>query len=234
MRYLLCSAALTLVTLAAPAHADRIKVSFTGTNSSPDRANVFGTAIPTVTGYLIYDDTRAGTAFVVNDSRSAFNYSGAVTDLSLDFGSGIGTLVEDRNFGSIQVSDQYSFGRDRLSFNNMNIGPSLITGEPAGTNSYNFTLGLSGPFDALSSSDLPGAFDPDIFGLQDQLSFFVSRQSGSQPTGVAVSFNYNLSNITVENLDAQVPEPAALALFGLGLGGLGAGSIAARRKAARS
>ena len=70
MRHFLSAAAMAML-VSTGAQAGLVKVSFTGTNSSPAAPNVFGTAVPTISGYVIYDDETAGTPFVVNTTRSA-------------------------------------------------------------------------------------------------------------------------------------------------------------------
>ena len=83
MRHFLSVAALAML-VSTGAEAGLVKVSFTGTNSSPVAPNVFGTAVPTITGYVIYDDETAGTPFVVNASRSAYNYAGAIKEIGFE------------------------------------------------------------------------------------------------------------------------------------------------------
>jgi hypothetical protein len=218
MRHFLSVAALAML-VSTGAEAGLVKVSFTGTNSSPVAPNVFGTAVPTITGYVIYDDATAGNPFVVNATRSAYNYAGAIKEIGFDLGSGIGGTASG-DLGSMQVSDQFTVGQDRLSFNNIFLTPSQTTGEPAGTVRFQVTIGMSGPFSALSTSDLPGVFDPAIFTGQKNFSLFVNRGTGAPPAG-AVSFNFNFDSVTVEPYGTDVPEPATLALFGLGAAAVG-------------
>jgi hypothetical protein len=218
MRHFLSVAALAML-VSTGAEAGLVKVSFTGTNSSPAAPNVFGAAVPTITGYVIYDDETAGTPFVVNASRSAYNYAGAIKEIGFDLGSGIGGTASG-DLGSMQVSDQFTVGQDRLSFNNIFLTPAQTTGEPAGTVRFQVTIGMSGPFSALSTSDLPGVFDPAIFTGQKDFSLFVNRGTGAPPAG-AVSFNFNFDSVTVEPYGTDVPEPATLALFGLGAAAVG-------------
>jgi hypothetical protein len=218
MRHFLSVAALAML-VSTGAEAGLVKVSFTGTNSSPVAPNVFGTAVPTITGYVIYDDATAGNPFVVNATRSAYNYAGAIKEIGFDLGSGIGGTASG-DLGSMQVSDQFTVGQDRLSFNNIFLTPSQTTGEPAGTVRFQVTIGMSGPFSALSTSDLPGVFDPAIFTGQKNFSLFVNRGTGAPPAG-AVSFNFNFDSVTVEPYGTDVPEPATLALFGLGAAAIG-------------
>lgn len=42
--------AATLIVTASDAHADLVRIAFTGVNSSPNAANVFGTPVPTISG----------------------------------------------------------------------------------------------------------------------------------------------------------------------------------------
>ena len=69
---------------ATSAHAALVRSDFTGTNSSPGAANIFGTPVTDLGGYLIYDDAATGSTF----STTATNYSGAIRELSFSIGSG--------------------------------------------------------------------------------------------------------------------------------------------------
>lgn len=226
MRHILSVAALAML-VSTGAQAGLVKVSFTGTNYSPTQPNVFGTAVPTITGYVIYDDETAGTPFVVNATRSAYNYAGAIKEISFDLGSGIGGTTSG-DLGSMQVSDQFTVGNDRLSFNNIYLYPDDTTGETEHTVRFQVTIGLSGPFSALGTSDLPGVFDPAIFTGQKNFSLFVQQTPGLPYEPTAKSFNFNFDSVTVEPYSTDVPEPATLALFGLGAAAIGL----RRRKAA--
>src|SRR5690606_13428397 len=129
-------------------------------------------------------------------TRSAYNYAGAIKEIGFDLGSGIGGTASG-DLGSMQVSDQFTVGQDRLSFNNIFLTPSQTTGEPAGTVRFQVMIGMSGPSSALSTSDLSVVFDPAIFTGRKNFSLFVNRGTGAPPA-VAVSFNFNFDSVTVE------------------------------------
>ncbi|MEE4349545.1 MAG: PEP-CTERM sorting domain-containing protein [Pacificimonas sp.] len=225
MRFLVVAASAIFIT--SPAMAAKILVEFTGENSSPDAANVFGTPVPTVSGSLVYDTDRPATPFTSTQAR----YEDAIVEFNFDLGSGItGGFERDSGFGRAQVANLG--GADRISFGNFAFGPGALENEPAGTNFYSFTVSFSGPnsvFGTEALSDLPGPFDPDLFDTS-RLQLFVNQTGQS---GVAVNFNFNFTDVTVTELqDTDVPAPPALAL--LGLGALGAAGARHSRKASRS
>jgi len=210
------------------AEASLIKVSFEGTNSSstsPDN-NSLGAGLSTISGYLIYDTETAGAPFVSNATREAINYFGAITEFAFSTGSVAGSRTG--NFGSIQASDQFTAGQDRLSFNNIALTPGDVSGEAAGISNLQFTIGLSGLFSALSDATLPGAFDAAIFTGQKNLSLFIALLDPASQPGVAKSLNFNFTSVTAEDITA-VPVPAALGLFAFGA----AGFAGLRRRKAR-
>lgn len=223
MRKIFLAAALALS--AVPAQAALIKVAFEGTNSSATSAatNVFGTNLATISGYVIYDTATPGSPFVVNASRSAFNYAGAVKEFSFVAGGLSGARVG--NFGSMQVSDQFTTGQDRLSFNSVLLAPADLSTAPSELTSLQITIGLSGPFGALATSDLPGQFDPAIFSGQKNIQLFAALSPTTSFPGIAKSYNFNFSSVTVSDVTPRtnVPEPGSMLLLGAGLAVLGVG-----------
>lgn len=215
---LLAAAAAVTLALASPAEAALIRVDFTGTNSSPTGAtatnNPWGTPVPSLTGYVIYDSAAAG----VPSSTTATNYPNAIKEVGFSMGGASPVLTGTRTgaFGSIQVANQA--GSDSLSFNNMTLTPAQLAGEVptlflgTATRTFNnalLTLRLAGPNTVLASQDLFGPFDPAIFSTSKQLTVFLSyTQQGTTPPGQTwptVSFTYNLNPIGV----TVVPVPAA-------------------------
>lgn len=227
MRTALC----LLLFIFAPftAQAALVKVSFQGTNSSPNAVNVFGTPVPTLTGHLIYESTQSATS---TTGPTATNYANAIREVSFAL-SNIGAEVfsgeRSGALGSVQVRD--AAGSDTVSFNNMFFFAGDLDGEvPIVTNgtatrTFNFaqlTLSLRGPATSINSQALDGLESViDLFGSQRQLQVFLSyRQSQGVTAGAwpAVSFNYNLQPVQV----SSVPEPGTLGLMSLSLVGLAA------------
>lgn len=229
MRMSALAAAAAVFFSAASAEASLIKVSFEGTNSSSTSPNnnSLGAGLTTISGYLVYDTETAGTPFVSDANREAINYFGAITEFAFATGGVSGSRTG--NFGSIQVSDQFTAGQDRLSFNNIVLTPDDVSGEAAGISELRFTIGLAGLFSALSDATLPGAFDPAIFTGQKNLGLFIALLDPASQPGVAKSLNFNFTSVIAEDI-TPVPAPAALGLFALGAAGL----AGLRRRKARA
>ncbi|WP_349251956.1 PEP-CTERM sorting domain-containing protein [Azoarcus sp. L1K30] len=219
--------AVSLVLLSSTAHADLIKMTFDGTNTgSSSASNVFGATVSTFKGYAIYESTTTGSSFS-SVSGTTNNYAGALRAFSFDvlgaFGEVLfsGALNADAGFGSAQVRDATS-GMDRFSLNQITLGSADVTGAPAFFKSATFTLGLTASdAGAISNADLPGVFDPALFGTRS-ISMSIARLPGA-PSAGSVFFNFGLASLDVDAAQtATVPEPGTLALIGLGLlGGLG-------------
>lgn len=221
MRKVVISSIIAVLAAAGSAQASLIKVSFEGQNSSATAPNnnSLGDGLSTISGYVIYDTETPGAVFVSNSSHDAYNYAGAIKEFAFTTGAVSGSRTGD--FGSMQVSDQFTIGQDRLSFNNIYLSPSQIVGEFSGINQVQFTIGLLGPFSALSSAALPGIFDPSIFNAQTNISLFVQLLDPASQPGVIKSLNFNFTSVTVEEL-SEVPLPGSLGFFLLGGGALAA------------
>jgi len=200
---------------AGAAEGALIRVSFEGQNSSASSANnnSLANGLTSISGYVVYDTGTASSPFVVNTSREALNYNGAIKEFAFTAGDVSGG--RSGSLGSAQVSDQFTTGSDRLSFNEIRLTPDQFTNEKPGISSLQFTLGLTGPFSALSSAALPGVFDPAIFTGQKNLSLFVTLLDPASQPGVVKSLNFNFSALTVQDV-TPIPLPSALGFFALG------------------
>ncbi len=221
--------AVALLAAMSSAQAAMVRVEFEGVRSS-STATVFGAAVPNMSGYIIYDDATTGTLFTNTASTTAHNFNGAIKEIGFSLfdpasGDTIFSGSQSGSFGYAQMRDNAG-NSDALSFTNMNLNSSQVVGEPSGFVSAQLTLGLSsdGPLNPWDTSHLVGAFDSGLFDGQNNLQLFIQRVAGSQPTGVAVSLNYNLTSISA----SPVPLPAAVWLLLTGLGGLA--TVARRRR----
>lgn len=240
--------AVMLASSAMTAHANLVRIDFVGINSSPGAINVWGTPVPDLTGYLIFEDSVAGAVF----SSTATNYSNAVREMSFSIGAGPDAQMSGfrtaaggfgGNLGQAQV--QNAAGSDRLSFNNLVFGTSNLSGPlPTVSNSTNtgtrtitgatLTVGIAGPANTISDQLLDGIDPLDFFvGFSTpgaspirnvQLSLNYTTSGTTTGFNQAVSYNYNLYPVSV----SEVPLPAAAWMFASGL--ISLGGLARRRR----
>jgi len=170
------------------------------------------------------EDLPDTTSIITFNDATLPNFS-PVTDEFLNEGATFAGLFYDDGFSPRANTDGAllgQFGRDvtaSLLFNNAvnraafafssNAGNATFTSFLAGVLVESFTADISGtafiPADPLRR--------PNVFGFEESLFDEIVLTTGGNSTG------FSLDNVSFD--EAEVPAPATLALFGLGLAGIG-------------
>ena len=215
-----------LAAASAGANAALFKVSFEGTRSPyyGTWPSVFGSTVPTLSGHAIYESTTPGTLWYSAPGHTSYDYHNAVRELSVTLRGEAGERVfsgvrsEADGFATIRVMDGHS-ALDSFTMQAMTLSAEHVTtGAPAYFRSGTFYLGLMSPTsNAIDTHelDLLTGFDPNAFSRQQHMSFSVSLNPGA-PSGQLRSFNYNFDVVSISEVTNAIPEPASLALLGLG------------------
>lgn len=148
------------------AQAALVKISFEGSNSSPDSPypNVFGQKVLAVSGYAIYEPDTPATLFSTFNGITS-NYWNALRGFGFGFGFEVtrkggttlcsGSKASDTGFGSAQVSDRNP-GQDRFSLNDITLLGQEVDNAPGFFSQAKFTLGLGATnATAIATADRP-------------------------------------------------------------------------------